>query len=423
MPMHSKEIRLFGKKLFEVRSSITPLGSTRNPNETMLELLGNKSFSGANVTETTALNISTVFACVRIISNSIALPPFGVYRKDKNGDRVSFSNHKVHKLIHREPNLMMSSFTWRRTMTAQAVLKGNAYSIIKRNGSFRPVELQLIQHPEDVTPFIYENRLYYKVAGYSDPFEAHDIFHIQGVGFNGIAGKSVLQVARESIGTALAMQQYGGEVFSNGGSKRIALKHSKVISDPDSRKNIVNSWVDTHGGLDKSSKVALIDGGFDIQEIGMNPEDAQFIGSREFSVNEIARFFGFNSLDLLASDKTPTYSSAEQRSIDFVKYTLMPWVRMWESEADRKLFPDYEKDNVYTRFKLEALLRGDAKARAEFYKDMFYIGALNRDEIRALEEMNKVDKGDKYYLMTNLSEADSLQDIHKKNNPKTKENA
>ena len=177
-------------------------------------------------------------------------------------------------------------------MQSHATLKGNAYSIIKRNGSYRPTALKLIQNPDDVQPFEYNDDLFYKIKGYDNPFQADDVFHIRGIGFDGIQGKSVLTVARESIGSALAMQKYGGTIFKNGGAKRVALTHNSVVKDVNARKNILNSWNDTYGGANKLNDVALIDGGFDVKEIGMNPEDAQFIGSREFSVNEIARYFG-----------------------------------------------------------------------------------------------------------------------------------
>ena len=404
-----KVVKLFGIPIFETRSEVSNLSQ---PTESFLEYInGNESFTGAKVNQNTALTFSAVWACVRIISNTVAQLPFGVYHNDNNGNRYAAPEHKLHHIIHNEPNKIMSSFTWRQVMQAQATLRGNAYSIIKRDGSYRPVQLQLVQNSDNVQPFIYDDELFYQVKGYDKPLPAYDIFHIRGLGFNGIEGKSVLTVARESIGSALAMQQYGGTIFKNGGSKRIALKHQKFITSPDARKNIRDSWTENYGGLNKSNVPAIIDGGFDIQEVGMNPEDAQFISSREFSVNEIARYFGL-IMDLLATDKNPTYASAEQRAIDFIKYTMTPWIVTWESEANRKLFPDYEKQRYYTKFSLGGLLRGDAAARTKYYRDMFYIGALSRDEVRALEEKNNIVGGEKYYLQSNMIEADKLNELH-----------
>ena len=413
-----KQIKIFGVPVFESRSDSG--NNLSNPSESFLEFLSPESKAGTKVTQNTALTFSAVWACVRIISNTVAQLPFGVYRIDDNGNRYSAPKHKLYHIIHNEPNQIMSSFTWRQVMQAQATLRGNSYSIIKRDGSYRPIELQLIKNPMDVTPFEYEGRLFYKVIGYDQPFQAHDIFHIRGLGFDGVQGKSVLTVARESIGAALAMQEYGSTIFKTGGSKRIALKHQKFIKDPDSRKNIRESWENTYSGASNSHKVAIIDGGFDIQEVGMNPEDALFISSREFSVNEIARYFGL-IMDLLATDKNPTYASAEQRAIDFIKYTMTPWLVTWESETNRKLFPDYEKGRYYSKFSIGGLLRGDAAARTKYYRDMFYIGALSRDEVRKLEDMNNIAGGEKYYLQSNMTEADKLMEIHQSKKTKTNE--
>jgi len=408
--MASTKYKIFGIPVWEKRSS--DLGTYKNPSSRLVDIMGGESSTGIAVTQQTALTFSAVWACVRILSNTVAMLPFGVY-KQSNGEKQYSPKHPIHPIIHSEPNKIMSAFTWRQVMQSHATLKGNAYSIIKRNGSYRPTALKLIQNPDDVQPFEYNDDLFYKIKGYDNPFQADDVFHIRGLGFDGIQGKSVLTVARESIGSALAMQKYGGTIFKNGGAKRVALTHNSVVKDVNARKNILNSWNDTYGGANKLNDVALIDGGFDVKEIGMNPEDAQFIGSREFSVNEIARYFGL-IMDLLATDKNPTYASAEQRAIDFIKYTMTPWLVTWESEVNRKLFNESEKSDYYSKFTLEGLLRGDAKARAEYYKDMFYIGALNRDEIRALEERNKIVGGDKYYLQTNMAEANDLEKIHDK---------
>jgi HK97 family phage portal protein len=418
--MDNVKYRFLGIPIWEKRSG--NLGTFKAPSSRLVDIMGGESSTGMAVTQNTALTFSAVWACVRIISNTVAMLPFGVYKTDSNGEKHRTPTHASHRLIHSEPNQIQSSFTWRQVMQAHATLKGNAYSIIKRNAMFRPVELKLISNPDHVTPYEFEGDLYYKIQGYDKPFLASDIFHIRGLGFDGLAGKSVLSVARESIGSALAMQKYGGTIFKNGGAKRVALMHDTVVKDANVRKNITDSWNNTYGGPDKLNKVALIDAGFKVQEIGMNPEDAQFIGSREFSVNEIARYFGL-IMDLLATDNNPTYASAEQRALDFIKYTMTPWLVTWESEVNRKLFPDREKDTFYSKFTLEGLLRGDAAARAQYYKDMFYIGALSRDEIRQLEDRNKIAGGEKYYLQSNMAEADKLQDIHNKNNTPKNENS
>lgn len=404
--MENVKYKIFGLPIFEKRSEAV-LSNLSEPSKWLTELVGGQdTFSGVKVNADTALRFSAVWACVRIISNTVAMPPFGVYRKDANGDRFPFPDHPTHFLIHNEPNENMGSFTWRQTMQSHATLKGNGYSIIHRDGSYRPVSLELISNPDTVEPFKYEGRIYYKVEGIDRPYTSDEIFHIKGLGFDGLKGKSVISIARQSIGAALAAQEYGGRVFQSGAGKRLALMHEKTLNDT-TKKNLRESWKSTYGGINNSQEVAILEAGVKAVEIGMNPEDAQFIATKEFSVNDVARWFGL-VMDLLATDKNPTYGSAEQRAIDFIKYTMNPWYITWEEESNRKLFRTSEKKDTYTKFNVNGLLRGDAAARANYYKDLFYIGALSRDEIRALEERNKVADGDKYYLQTNMAPAEQV---------------
>jgi len=408
------KLSILGKELINIERRSGEVSSIKNPKEWVLKVFGGESFSGMNVTPDTALTFSAVWACVRILSNSLAMVPLNVIQ-DINGNKTIAKKHPVHYLIHKEPNSMMGSFTFRQSAQAQAVLRGNSYSLIKRNGANRPIELQLISEPNDVEPFIYHNQLFYKINGYKLPFPANDVLHIKGLSFDGIKGKSVLTVARESIGTSLAIQKYGGNIFSSGGAKRIALTSPKTVNE-DVQTRLKKSWKKKYGNNDNTNNlnnindVAFLEGGLDIKEIGMNPEDAQFVASSEHKIEDVARWFGM-ALHLIQSQKRPTYASVEQQAIEFVTYSLMPWYRTWEEEIDRKLFRKDEKLDFYSKFNLTALLRGDAKARSQFYKDMFNIGVFNRDEIRALEDKNKIDGGETYYLQQNLAPADKLGEI------------
>lgn len=408
--MKDFDLKIFGKSFLslERRSEIS---SIKNPKEWLARVLGNDSFSGVSVTQDTALTFSAVYACVRIIANSLAMVPLNVHNEDNNGNKSISKKHAAHFLIHSEPNQLMTSYAWRQAMQAQVLLKGNSYSIIIRDAGYRPVEFRLIAEPNDVEPFIFQNKLWYKIHGQNRPLSADDVLHIKGLGFDGIKGKSVLTVARESIGTSLAMQQYGGNVFQTGGAKRVALKHPGKV-DPDIRDRLKGDFKKKYGTPDNLNEIAFLEAGLDVVEIGMNPEDAQFIASREFSVEEIARYYGM-ALHLIAHQKRPTYASVEQQAIEFVTYCLNPWYCTWESELNRRIFKTTEKLNYYTKFNLSALLRGDAKARSQFYKDMFYIGAFNRNEIRALEDKNKIKNGDTYFIQSNMAPAEQIGDILK----------
>lgn len=385
----------------EQRSTLT------EPSEALIRALGAESFSGVSVNEENAITLSAVWACVRILSNTIAMPPLSVFKKEKSGSRAKAAEHPIHKLIHDEPNGIMGSFTWRQTMQSHAALRGNAYSIIHRDGSNRPAELELISNPASVDPFIYQGKLFYRIANQKGVIPAADMFHIKGLSFDGYKGKSVLTVARETFGAGLAMERYSNSLYKSGGSKRIALEFPQTLK-PETKKAISESYRETYGGIDSLHKVAILEAGVKVADIGMNPEDAQFILSRKFSVEEIARWFGM-ILDLLSTDNKQTYASVEQRAIDFIKYTMSPWYQSWEQEINRKLFRESEKGTYYAKFNLEGLLRADVGSRMQFYKDLFYMGAITRNEMRGLEEMNAIGpEGDDFYLQVNLQNAKNI---------------
>jgi len=395
IPIYSREI-----DAVEKRSSL------RDPSDALLKSFGLPTISGATVNEETAITLSAVWACVRILANGVAMPPLSVYKKDKKAIRLKDAEHPIHKLIHNEPNSIMGSFGWRQTMQSHAVLRGNAYSIIHRDGSNRPAELELISNPNYVDPFIYQGQLFYRVVDHKNVIPAADMFHIKGLSFDGYKGKSVLQVARETFGAGLSMENYSNSLYKTGAAKRIALEVPGILK-PETKNAMSESWQNTYGGIENNNKVAILEGGVKVVDIGMNPEDAQFILSRRFSVEEVARYFGL-ILDLLASDNKQTYASVEQRAIDFIKWTMQPWYMTWEEEINRKLFRESEKASYYSKFSLEGLLRGDTASRMQFYKDLFYIGVINRNEIRSLEDWNAIPEGDEYYMQVNMTKTQNI---------------
>jgi len=394
----------------EKRNADADISPIRNPKEWLLEVLGQKSSAGAQVNENTALNFSAVWSCVRILSETLAVVPIHLYRIQSDGKYIAV-NHPVHRLIHSEPNQIMASFAWRETMMAHCALWGNGYSIIHRDQYFQPAELELVPHPTNVTPFIYKNRLYYQIHGYNMPFPSDDIFHFYGLGFTGVEGKSVLSVAREAIGSGLAMQEFGNRFFGNGSNMDGLLKTAAALK-PDVRDRISKDWDAKYSGLSKSHKTVILEGGLEYQRIGIPPEDSQFLQSRLFSIEEIARFYRMQ-LHKLQHLEHATYSNIEHQAIEFVTDTMMPWYVRFEYECNRKLLSTKEKSEYFTKFNTNGLLRGDAQSRAILYRIMSDLGIYSVNEIRELEEKNSIEGGDKHLVQLNRTDLKNIGEIPK----------
>jgi HK97 family phage portal protein len=364
------------------------------------QLKGITSNSGIHVTEKNANTFSAVFAAVRITAESVAMLPLSEFEKDSAGNRRIASESNIHFMIHNKPNAWLTSFAWREMLQAHVELWGNGYSIIRRGVDGKPAELQAISHPTLVTPFMYDYELWYKVEGYNLPFPSRDIIHIKGPGFDGLKGKSVLTVARDTIGGAIAMQDYANKVFRSGASKRTAIKVPGVMNDIVYNR-LKKDWENKYSGLDNNQSPALLEGGMELTEIGMDPADAQFIEQRKFSVEEIARFFRIPPHKLQSLDRS-TNNNIEHQGIEFVTDTMMPRLARWETELDDKLFSDADRGRRYTKFNVNALMRGDMAGRSTWYKDMIQHGVLSPNEVRNLEDTNPRDGGDAYLTPANL---------------------
>ncbi len=364
-------------------------------------MMGAPTGAGVVVDEESSITLSAVYACVRIISETIASLPLNVYQRDGSSKHIA-RDHPLQHLLHYEPNDFMTSFVFRETMQAYVTLWGNAYARIKRNGGARPTALIPI-HPSKVKPLIKKSALWYEVTTKAGPMliPAVDMLHIPGLGFDGLQGKSPIQVARENIGLGLASQGFGADFFKNNASFSGVLESPNTLK-PEARKNITESWKNRHSGQGNRFLTPLLEGGIKFNPIGIPPEQAQWIASRKFQLTEVARIFRVPP-HMMADLERSTNNNIEHQGMEFVTHTLRPWAVKWEQEQDRKLFRESEKLSHYSKFNMDALLRGDAKTRAMFLRTHFHMGTMNRNEIRALEDQNPIEGGDTYYIPMNLT--------------------
>lgn len=369
---------------------------------------GHLSNSGVDVDEETALKISAVYACVKVISETVASLPLNLLKELTNGDSEKAKQHPLFTLLKDAPNSEMSSFTYREMLMTNLLLWGNAYSLIKRNKLGQIVELYPLKSKnmkmerDAVTnkiKYIYTNN-----KGITTTYTPKQVLHIPAFSFDGVLGVSPITYAREAMGLALATEEFGARFFGNGARPGGVLEHPGVVKDPEKLRD---SWNKVYQGTANSHKVAVLEEGMKYHEIGMSPEDSQFLQTRSFQLTEICRIFRVPP-HMIGDLSRSTFSNIEHQSIDFVVHTIRPWLVRWEQAIARSLLTDEERTIYYAKFNVDGLMRGDFATRMNGYAIARQNGWMSANEIRALEDMNKIPKeqgGDLYLLNGNMISA------------------
>ena len=369
------------------------------------------STSGKAVTERSAMQMTAVYACVRILSEAIAELPLHLYRYTDSGGKEKAIDHTLYHLLHDEPNPEMSSFVFRETLMTHLLLWGNAYAQIIRNGKGEVIALYPLM-PNKMTVDRDENgQLYYTYTRSSDEaatmegttvrLKPSDVLHIPGLGFDGLVGYSPIAMAKNAIGMAIACEEYGAKFFANGAAPSGVLEHPGVIKDP---AKVRESWNSTFGGSGNAGKVAVLEEGMKYTPISISPEQAQFLETRKFQINEIARIFRVPP-HMVGDLEKSSFSNIEQQSLEFVKYTLDPWVIRWEQSLSRALLSAADKKKLFFKFNVEGLLRGDYASRMTGYATARQNGWMSANDIRELENLDRIPAeqgGDLYLINGNM---------------------
>lgn len=365
---------------------------------------GGESSSGIAVTPDRAMQVSAVYACVRVLAESMGQLPVGVFQKGRDGSKTSLYDSDLYEKLHWQPNDFQTSQEFREMMTAHVALRGNGYAFANWKGD-KLLEL-LPFHPGNVE--VTQNSdwsLNYKVTmagGTVKLIPAANMFHLRGITLNGYAGISPIAYHRNTVGLSLATERHGARLFKNGARPGGVLSTPNKLS-PDAAGRISRSWKSAHGG-DNSGGTAVLEEGMTYASVGMSNEDAQYLETRKFQVEEIARIFRVPTVLLYTSDKTSTYASAEQFFLSFVKFTLLPWVKRWEQCIRRDLIHKADrKSGIYVELNLDGMERGDIKARYEAYGTGIEKGILSANEVRGKENMNPRDGGDDYLTPLNMA--------------------
>ena len=377
-----------------------------------------RSAAGQAVNERSAMQMSAVYACVRILAESIASLPLHFYQYNDAGGKEKAVSHPLYWLLHDEPNPEMSSFSFRETLMTHLLLWGNAYAQIIRNGRGEVIALYPLMPDRMVVDRDARGRIYYEYTrSDSDAntlgkkssviLSPEDVFHIPGLGFDGLVGYSPIAMAKQAIGMGLACDEYGAAFYQNGAQPGGVLEHPNVVKDP---KRVRESWNAIYQGSRNAHRIAVLEEGMTYKPITISPEQAQFLETRKFQIDEIARIFRIPP-HMIGDLEKSSFSNIEQQSLEFVKYTLAPWISRWEQAIQRSLLLLSERTRYFARFNVEGLLRGDYQSRMNGYAVARQNGWMSANDIRELESLDMIpdEQGGNLYLingnMTKLEDA------------------
>jgi HK97 family phage portal protein len=392
------------------------------------------STSGKPVNERSAMQMTAVYSCVRILAEAVAGLPLHLYRYTDTGGKEKAVDHPLYLLLHDEPNPEMSSFVFRETLMTHLLLWGNAYAQIIRNGKGEVLALYPLMPNKMSVDRDEKGQLYYTyqrsneeaptMEGASVKLKPTDVLHIPGLGFDGLVGYSPIAMAKNAIGMAIACEEFGAKFFANGAAPSGVLEHPGTIKDP---ARVRDAWQSQFGGSSNSGKVAVLEEGMKYTPISISPEQAQFLETRKFQINEIARIFRVPP-HMVGDLEKSSFSNIEQQSLEFVKYTLDPWIIRWEQSMARVLLSLDEKKEFFIKFNLEGLLRGDYQSRMNGYSIARQNGWMSANDIRELENLDRIpaEQGGDLYLingsMLPLGSAGAYADIKPTETEETESN-
>lgn len=396
----------FLTQLFERRMTLGELDALMDR-----AVSGTPTASGVDMSPETALTITAVYQAQRIISETVGSLPLHLYRRLEGGGKARASDYWLYPILHHRANPEQTSMEWREMMQGHLTIRGNAYSEIQRNQAGQIVALWPI--PTDYVRVERVNsRLLYRVRPVNNigpwiPIPASNMFHLRGLSSNGVTGLSPIALFREALGLNLALQEFGSRLFKNATHIGGTLEHPGKLSGP-AYTRLKAAVEAQHSGLTQAHRMMILEEGMKWTKTSIDPDDAQFLDSRRFSVAEVARMFNMRPHMLMDLERS-TFSNAEQEAISLVVFCFRPWLVRWEQRIMMDLIPEEDQGTIFPEFLVDGLLRGETKARYDAYAIAKEKGWMNSDEIRELENMNPIPNGAGkiYWQPVNMVEAGS----------------
>jgi HK97 family phage portal protein len=386
--------------------------TTQNPASWFIDWVngGEPTLSGIRVTPESAMRMAAVWACVRVRSEDVGKTPCFLYRRLSGGGKERATDNPLYALIHDAPNPRMTAFEFKQLMQAQVDLRGNGYALKEFDARGRVIALWPIC-PTKVTVLITPDGrdLFYRVTGLTATLPAENMLHLRGPTLDGIIGLSPIAYHRETIGLGVAAEKYGAAFFGNSAQPRGAVRLPGVAGE-DVKKALRVSWEQKYGGTENAHRIAILDGGMEWVQTGMDNSDAQYMETRGFQNREIWRIYRVPAHKVGDLDKA-TFSNIEQQALEYVTDCLMSEFSRWEMTLTLSLLSEAERRDMFFEFMPDALLRGDIKTRYEAYAVARNWGWLNVNEIRSKENMNGIGaKGEIFLEPLNMVEAGARPD-------------
>ncbi len=381
------------------------------PASWLLNLFGGESTaSGSRVSNETAMRVVAVYACVRLLAESLGSLPAVVYRRRPDGGKDPAPEHPLYQLLHNSPNPEMTAIEWQECGEGHHSLRGASYSQIVWSARGRPSEIVPL-HPDRMHLFRDEvtDALVYRYTdrhGRQTDFRPEEVLHVRGLTTDGIHALSPIGQAREAVGLAQATEEHGARFFSNSATPSGVLHIPTALSD-EAYDRLKKGFADDWTGNVNARKPMLLEEGLQWQQMGMKASDAQFLENRKFQVAEIARLFRV-PLHMIGELDRSTNNNIEHQGLEFVKFTMLPRIRRWEARINKQLFLPRADREYFVEFNFEGLLRGDIKTRFEAYKSAIADGWLNPNEVRAKENLNPIPGGEKYRVQSGFLPLEDL---------------
>ena len=353
-----------------------------------------------------ALTLTSVWNAIRLLSESVSSLPITVYRKENNGDKVEDVNNRIYNLIKFKPNNFQNKITFFEYVMYSVLTDGNSYVQIVRDNSANPVQL-IPLNPDYVNIFIKDNELFYQMDGGS-VLDSADVLHIKLITDDGIEGLSPIDQCAKAINWNLSIEEFGSTFFKNGAKPSSVLSTDRALSET-AIERLKNSFNSSYAKLKSSNSTIILEEGLTFKPISISPEQAQFLASRQFGIEEIARIFNIPPHMLKDLSKS-SFNNIEMQSQEYVTYTLMPYLTRIEQEMNLKLFRTNELGKTFVEFNVNGLLRGDVKTRNEAYKTAIQNGYMSINEVRQKENLNSIEGGDQHFIQMNMTTIENLGD-------------
>jgi HK97 family phage portal protein len=397
---------------FRGSGSSNASGGDRSPwGDFSFESISARTSSGMRVSPDSALRLAAVYACVRILAETIASLPLVVYQRRPDGGKDRVTDHWLYRLMAKRPNRFQNPFEWREMLQGHLALRGNAFNQIITNPRGEIIELMPI-HPDRVKIELLPSGEYrYRISdrsGTEVTLPRGEVWHLRGLSSDGLMGMSPIELARENLGTALAAQGYGARFFANDAKPTGGwIEFPGSFKDSEAKKVFRESYQQAQSGSNRG-KVLVLENGMKFHEVGVTNKDAQFLELRKFQITDVARLFRVPP-HMIADLDRATFSNIEQQSLEFVMHTMTPWAERWEASIQSELL--LESDDIEIEFDFANLMRGDASSRSSYYQSGIQNGWLTRNEARIAENLNPIDGLDQPLRPLNMVEEDAAEDL------------